>query len=135
MSFVLDSSVTLAWVYLDELTPATLRLSERVNQTGAWVPMVWRLEVANSLQNSIRRRRIDAAFRDKALADLSVMKIATDMETDAYAWSTTLHLADRLQLTPYDACYLELAQRRNLPLASLDKELRAAGRKLKIPLL
>jgi predicted nucleic acid-binding protein len=135
MSFVLDSSVTLAWVYLDELTPATLRLSERVNQAGAWVPMIWRLEVANSLQNSIRRRRIDAAFRDKALADLSVMKIATDAETDAYAWSTTLHLADRLHLTPYDACYLELAQRRALPLASLDKELRAAGRKLGIPLL
>jgi predicted nucleic acid-binding protein len=135
MSFVLDSSVTLAWVYLDELTPATLRLSERVNQAGAWVPMIWRLEVANSLQNSIRRRRIDAAFRDKALADLSVMKIATDTGTDAFAWSTTLHLADRLRLTPYDACYLELAQRRALPLASLDKELRAAGRKLGIPLL
>jgi predicted nucleic acid-binding protein len=135
MSFVLDSSVTLAWVYLDELTPATFRLSEKVSQTGAWVPMIWRLEVANSLQNSIRRRRIDVAFRDKALADLSVMKIATDMETNAFAWSTTLHLADRLRLTPYDACYLELAQRRALPLATLDKDLRSAGKKLKIPLI
>ncbi len=135
MSFVLDSSVTLAWVYLDELTPATLRLSEMVGQSGAWVPLIWRLEVANSLQNSIRQRRIDAAFRDKALADLSALKIETDEETNAYAWSATLQIADQLRLTPYDASYLELAQRRQLPLATLDKELRGAGKKIGIPLL
>jgi predicted nucleic acid-binding protein len=135
MTFVLDSSVTLAWVYQDELTPAAIRLSEKVSQTGAWVPMIWRLEVANSLQTSIRRRRIDAAFRDQALADLSALNIATDTETDRFAWTDTLHLADRLRLTPYDACYLELAQRRALPLATLDKDLRAAGRKLGIALL
>jgi predicted nucleic acid-binding protein len=38
-----------------------------------------------------------------------------------------LHLADRFRLTLYDAAYLELAQRRKLPLATLDQELRAAA--------
>ncbi len=135
MTFVLDSSVTLAWIYLDELTPATLRLSEMVSETGAWVPMIWRLEVANSLQNSVRQRRIDAAFRDDALEKLSSLNIQSDVETATFAWSTTLQLADRFQLTSYDACYLELAQRRGLPLATLDKDLRAAGRKLGVGLL
>ncbi|HXF89275.1 MAG TPA: type II toxin-antitoxin system VapC family toxin [Xanthobacteraceae bacterium] len=135
MSFVLDSSIALAWIYQDELTPAALQIAERVSQSGAWVPMIWRLEVANSLQNSIRRGRIDVAFRDQALADLSALNITTDSETNALAWTDTLRLADRLQLTLYDACYLELAHRRALPVASLDRDLRAAARKLKIPLL
>jgi predicted nucleic acid-binding protein len=43
-------------------------------------------------------------------------------------WRMTLNLADRFRLTLYDAAYLELADRRSLPLASLDEELRAASR-------
>jgi predicted nucleic acid-binding protein len=35
----------------------------------------------------------------------------------------------------YDATYLELAQRRSLPLATLDKELREAAAALDVPLL
>jgi predicted nucleic acid-binding protein len=53
----------------------------------------------------------------------------------AYSWTTTLSLADQFRLTLYDAAYLELAHRHSLPLASLDEELRAAGRALGIPLL
>jgi predicted nucleic acid-binding protein len=56
------------------------------------------------------------------------MPIVLDRETDTYAWTTTLHLADRYRLTPYDAAYLELAQRRKFPLATLDSALRAAAR-------
>ena len=52
-----------------------------------------------------------------------------------HAWSTTLSLADRYGLTPYDATYLEPALRRLLPLASLDKALLAAARKARLPLL
>jgi predicted nucleic acid-binding protein len=35
----------------------------------------------------------------------------------------------------YDASYLEVAQRRGLPLATLDREMRAAAKKEKIVLL
>ena len=35
-------------------------------------------------------------------------------------------LADRFRLTAYDAAYLELAQRRKLPLATLDQRLHTA---------
>jgi predicted nucleic acid-binding protein len=63
------------------------------------------------------------------------MPITVDPDTDSYAWTTILHLADRFQLTPYDAAYLELAQRRTLPLATLDKALGAGARTLGISLL
>jgi predicted nucleic acid-binding protein len=111
------------------------RIFEIVAEEGALVPALWRLEVANTLTVALCRRRIDPGFRNAALADLALLDITTDPYTDAYSWTTTMHFADRFHLTIYDAAYLELAHRRSLPLASLDGELRAAGRALGVPLL
>jgi predicted nucleic acid-binding protein len=127
VSLVLDSSATLAWVYSEETTDAISDVLARLTDRGAWVPAVWRLEVANVLEMNVRRGRHDAAFRDAALADLAVLPISIDPETDRQAWGATVRLAARHKLTTYDAAYLELAQRRGLPLATLDKELRNAA--------
>ncbi|SRR5579871_4849428 len=135
MSLVLDSSVTLAWVYSNETTVAIRRVFDLVNATGAWVPSLWRLEVANILEMGVRRRRHTASFRDDTLVDLAVLPIHIDSETDLQAWGATTRLAERHQLTLYDAAYLELAQRRGLPLATLDGDLRSAAFAEAIPLL
>lgn len=135
MSLVLDSSATLAWIYQDEVSDGTRRIFDQVAASGAWVPSLWRLEIANGLQNGIRRKRIDAGFRAAALANLSELDITVDQETDSFAWTTTLQLADRFELTLYDAAYLELAQRRHLPLATLDQSLRAAAAAAGVELL
>jgi hypothetical protein len=63
------------------------------------------------------------------------MRIDTDIDTDRQAWTTTLILADRHRLTPYGASCLDLACRRGLPLASLDRALRAAAEAENVPLL
>lgn len=128
MSLVLDCSAVLAWLLDDETTDAVRYVFDIVARDGAWVPALWRLEVANSLQTSIRRRRITVDNRDASLRDLARYAITTDAETDNHAWTTTLQLADRFGLTLYDAAYLELAQRRHLPLATLDQPLRAAAK-------
>ncbi len=135
MSLVLDASLTLSWFFKDERTPGADAVLTEVTEKGAVVPALWRLEVANALQMALRRRRIDAAFRDRALTQLSRLSISTDPDTDAYAWTVTLQLADRFQLTLYDAAYLELAGHRRLPLATLDRELAEASAALGIPLL
>jgi predicted nucleic acid-binding protein len=135
MSLVLDSSATLAWLYEDETTDAIRSVFDIVNDSYALVPIIWQLEVSNGLQNGMRRGRISSSIRDASLADLALMNIITDAETNTFAWNTTLHLSDRFQLTTYDAAYLELAQRRNLPLASLDQDLRSAGTALGIQIL
>jgi predicted nucleic acid-binding protein len=105
-----------------------------VLKAGAVAPSLWRLEIANALQAAVRRKRIDATFRDESLADLRSLPIAIDAETDQHAWGTTLSIAERCGLTLYDAAYLELAQRLRLPLASLDQALRAASRVLHVAL-
>jgi predicted nucleic acid-binding protein len=135
VSLVLDSSATLAWIYSDETTDPIRRLFDAVGDEGAVVPALWRLEIANSLTVAVRRGRIEASFRRAALTDLALLDIAIDDQTDAHAWGETLRVADLFRLTVYDAAYLELAQRRNLPLATLDGELRAAAKSLGIGLM
>ena len=135
MSLVLDSSVTLAWIYADETTEPIREVFHMLSRSGTWVPGLWRLEVANVLEMGVRRKRHDAKFRDATLADLAQLPIQVDTETDKHAWNTALRLAERHQLTLYYAAYLELALRRNLPLATLDEDLRTAARVEKVRLL
>lgn len=128
MSLVLDSSVALAWCFEDERTEAIRAVLDVVVERGAVVPSLWRYEVANGLQMAVRRNRIDAAFRDRALANLSDVEILADDDSDALVWPATTKLAELYGLTVYDAAYLELAQRRRLPLATLDSALTRAAR-------
>ena len=135
MSLVLDTSVALSWYFEDERTPAADALLDRVADQGATVPGLWRLEITNGLRTAMRRKRIGEGFRDRAIAQLARLPITVDPDTDRYAWTTTLSLADRFALTPYDAAYVELAQRLMLPLATLDEPLRAAATALGLVLL
>jgi predicted nucleic acid-binding protein len=135
VSLVLDSSAALAWIYDDEATEPIRRVFTEVAEQGAFVPSLWRLEIANSLTVAVRRGRIDHEFRRAALADLGDLDIIVDAQTDSRAWNAALELADRFLLTLSDAAYVELAQRRALPLATLDRDMQRAGAQLGLSLL
>ncbi len=135
MILVLDCSAALAWIYQDENAATAGEILQRVTTGGAWVPSIWRLEIANGLRTGIRRGRISVDHRDQALADLGLLQIEIDPDTERHAWTTTLRLSDRFSLTPYDAAYLELAQRRSLPLGSLDNALCTAARALGVAVI
>ena len=134
MSFVLDRSVTLSWCFEDERLEATDALLKQVVESGAEAPSLWPLEILNALSMAERRRRINADRRQRLCGFLHDLPVNIDVETASRAWAATSQLAARFKLTLYDADYLELAQRLNLPLATLDKELRVAGRALGIAL-
>lgn len=133
---VLDGSIALSWVLPDELSPQTntvLAVIEAGRKTI--VPVHWALEVANALWMAERRKRISPADTTAALAVFRRIPIEIDPETGSKAGSDTLVLARQHTLSIYDAAYLELAMRRGAALASLDEPLRAAARKLGVPLL
>lgn len=123
MSLVLDSSAALAWVFSDESAPEMDVVFDQVAERGAFVPSLWILEIANALTVAARRERITRNERDDALADLAALDVSIDPETEQHAWKATLQLADRHGLSVYDASYLELAQRKRLPLVTLDHAL------------
>ena len=130
MEFVLDCSATLPWIFASEATSATNRLLDQLSRGAkAWVPTLWHLELGNVLLGAQRRGRMDKAGTEKFFSSLAVYDIEVDNETITLAWSKTFALGETFGLTMYDAAYLELALRRGLPLASLDKSLRAATQK------
>ena len=84
---------------------------------------------------SVKKGRMTKDRRDEALSDLQFLPISIDTETGKRAWKETIALADRHQLTVYDATYLELAMRLSLPLATLDRDLRNAAQAEGVALL
>lgn len=135
MSFVLDSSVALSWCFEDERTPATKALLEQVGESGAVAPQHWPLEVLNGLMMAERRQRVDGNKRRQLAGFLRDLPITLDSDTTIQIWGATQSLAERFRLTVHDAVYLELAQRKRLPLASLDQDLRIACAALGVALL
>jgi predicted nucleic acid-binding protein len=135
MSFVLDNSVALAWCFEDEHTEPVMNLLDRVAERGAFAPSLWPLEALNGLLMAERRKRLDARRRNTLAGFLRALPITLDMETADHAWTATVRLAERYRLTMYDAAYLELAQRRKLPLATLDQELIKAAKAAGVTLL
>lgn len=128
-ALVLDCSMTLAWILEDERPELVMNVLDRVVEEGALAPTLWPLEVGNALLVAERRGRLSAGNRIQALRDLAELSIALDDETAGRSWHETMRLAETLNLTLYDAAYLELALRRGLALATLDKALcEAAGR-------
>jgi len=125
---VLDSSAALTWVMKDEASEATAALVLNVAEQGALVPVLWKLETANGLLMAECRGRISPADRLRAHAMFDDMPIVLDERTAELAFGPIASLASECRLTVYDACYLELAIRSGLPLASLDAGLcRAAS--------
>jgi predicted nucleic acid-binding protein len=135
MTFVVDSSIALTWCFGEEQTPETMSLLARVSDSGAFAPSLWPLEVLNALLVAEKRKRVDFAKRHELVGALHSLPIKIDTETVAQAWTITNRLAEQHRLTLYDATYLELAQRLNLPLATLDVELRTAAGALDMPLM
>ncbi|WP_395706778.1 type II toxin-antitoxin system VapC family toxin [Casimicrobium huifangae] len=127
MSFVIDCSVTMAWCFEDERTPASDALLARVVESGAVAPAIWPLEVCNVLLGAARRKRIPAEAVSQVAQRIAALPIAVDTEGVALTRSNALQLAERHGLSSYDASYLELAQRKALPLATMDDALRRSA--------
>ena len=127
MKFVLDASMTLSWYFEDEASLEADRVLASAARGGAVAPPLWRYEVANGFQSAMRRKRIDAPYRDASLADLKRLPIEIDGESDLHVWTSTIDLAERFGLSVYDSSYLELGQRRGLPVVTLDARLRSAS--------
>ncbi len=128
MSFVLDNSIALAWCFEDEQTIPVMELLDQVAESGAMAPQLWPIEALNGLLAAERRGRIDTAGRHRLARFLRDLPVRIDDETASRIWSDTARLAEQHRLTAYDAAYLELALRLDLPLATADWALIDAAR-------
>ena len=129
---VLDNSIVLSWCLADENHPIAEKAMRIVIEDGAVVPGIWWYELRNALVVNERRGRLDAAHTRSTLADLRELPIEIDHEHNE---AVLLDLSRQNNLSVYDAAYLEVARRRALPLASLDRRLCEAASACDIALL
>lgn len=133
--FVLDASVTFAWLFSSQADAATEALLDRLRGGAALAPQIWPLEVANVLLVAERRKRIEPAQSARFVTLLQALPIELDPTTGHHATRGALALARAHALSSYDAVYLDLALREGLPLASRDQALVAAASSLGVPTL
>lgn len=131
-AFVVDASVSLAWVFADEATAATETLLDQLRSDAASVPGLWRLEVANVLAGAERRGRITEAQTTRFALLLESLPITVHDTPPPLA--ELLSTARRHGLTAYDATYLLLAVDLGLPIATLDAELAGAAERAGVAL-
>jgi len=94
------------------------------------VPAFWAVEVLNTLLVGERKGRIAAEQTATFLEALKTLNPALDYATlERVAGPVQIICRDH-RLTPYDALYVELAQRSGCPLATLDQPQRDAASSL-----
>lgn len=138
MSLVLDNSVAMLWL-LPQSNPAGMALADKVltqlQNDGAMAPSLWTLEAANVIAKCQRLGKITQAQASAFVALLEGLGIEIDASTSQRALHDTLDLARQFRLSAYDAAYLELALREQLPLATLDDALQNAAREAGVALI
>ncbi len=135
MPLILDASVTLSWLFIDELGTDSTALFRRARLDSVVVPGHWMAEIANGALVGERRKRIATAQTSEWATRLGDLDLETDCHGADVALSVILPLARAHRLTIYDALYLELAERRGMPLATFDAELAAAARSVGIEII
>lgn len=131
MPVVLDNSIFLAWCMGDEDEPTASGAMQRIQEEGGVAPRIWWYELRNALLVNERRSRISPQQVRDTLADS--LELGIEIE-DQHDESLVLELARRFGLTVYDAAYLEVALRRSLSLATLDRRLREAAKAIGVAL-
>ena len=133
-AFVVDASMAFAWVLPSQGSSEADALLGRIEAgASAVVPSLWFLEVANGLLVAQRRNRVAGPERMLALERFSGLALTVDEDDTRNVFGRTSALAEQFGLSVYDAAYLELALRRNLPLVTRDRALRAAADRSGLP--
>ncbi len=133
--FVIDNSVVMTWCFKDETSRYADVILDRLEVSAGFVPSIWPLEVFNVLLVAERKKRIGEADSVRFIALLSELPIIVEQEPPERMIKEIFALARKHKLSSYDASYLDLAMRKGLPIATLDKNLLAAAKRSKVPIL
>lgn len=125
--FVLDASIAISWCFPgdpSEDTSYSRSVLQRLIVEEAVVPEIWAFEIANNIfvsQN--KRRRITEAQVSEYLSLLKALPIRVEAQP-LWANVELQSFARVCDIAAYDASYLALAVRMQLPLATSDNLLK-----------
>ena len=134
-TFVIDNSVVMSWCFKDETNEYADAVLDKLSETTAIVPSIWPLEVVNVLLVAERRNRLKQADSVRFITLLSQLPIIVEHEWPEKMMTELLALGRAKNLTSYDASYLDLAMRKDCPIATLDKRLMDAAKDISVKIV
>jgi predicted nucleic acid-binding protein len=123
---VIDASVALAWCFPDEASDYADSVLLALENETAIVPAIWAVELANALLVGERRKRIHQPEVRRFVELVMGLSVVQDGQASANTVSNIVPLGREYNLSAYDAAYLDVAVRHEIPLATLDHALRKA---------
>ena len=126
---ILDCSVAIPWIIQEQSNVAidTLFQDGYRGAISLVVPVLWFTECGSTLNEMIKKNRLTLAQAQEGFSILRYCRLQTDISPTVEIQSRILTLAQAHRISFYDATYLELAERRQSLLATLDKDLRIAA--------
>jgi len=137
-AFVLDASVTAAWLLPEEHTEAARRLYAKLRRhaVDAHAPDLWLWECGNIIANSVKRRRMTASDALLTWSVLDAVRSRVELAVlDPAQVRACLVLAVEHGLSIYDGAYLWLALTLKHPLLTHDDRLARVGRRQALTVL
>jgi predicted nucleic acid-binding protein len=118
VSVVVDASVTLDWFFRSERASYGNKVLQHVLREGCVQPINWASEVAHGLVKGVRKQQVIVEEAQRAMELLRTIETKVD-QPDWRTLMTRLYgLSQKHNTSGYDAAYVELALRQNLPLAA-----------------
>ncbi len=134
-SFVIDNSVVMSWCFKDEKNNYSDQILDKLEFSTAIVPSIWPLEVGNVLLVAERKNRLIQADSIRFIALLTELPIVVEQESPGRMMNEIVNIARTYNLSTYDASYLDLAMRKGISIATLDKNLLKAAKQSKVSLV
>ena len=133
--FVVDNSVVMSWCFKDETNKYADAVLDQLSESTAIVPSLWPLEVVNVLLEAERRKRLKQVDSVRFLTLLLKLPIVVQEQESGQTMKDLLALGRTNNLSSYDASYLDLAMRKDCPIATLDKKLMEAAKRVDVAIL
>lgn len=124
---IIDNSVVMSWCFKHEINTYSNAVLDCMTESAAVVPAIWPLEVVNVLWAAERRKFLTEADSVQFIRLLLQLPILVEFQSPESVLKDVLWLARAQGLSSYDASYLDLAMKKNLPLATLDPKLKKAA--------
>ena len=133
--FVVDNSVVMSWCFKDETNRYADAVLDKLSESTAIAPSIWPLEVVNVLLVAERRKRLKQVDSVRFITLLSQLPIVVEDKGSEKVMNDLLSLGRTSRLSSYDASYLDLAMRKDCPIATIDKKLMEAAKEVSVTIL
>ena len=136
MLYVFDASFVGAQIIPDEKDPHVEILYSKIKRDDEkHAPNLLWYEISNIFMNLIRRKRYSYDEILQFYPHLDAIRLKYDHETGIEYSKKLLRICNNYKLSSYDAAYLELAERKNAVLCTLDNDFQAVAKSYGVKVL